>query len=1202
MKKVTLLLLLISLRFAGFSQNQISENKPVNMTVLAEYEKLHPPVLKQQKISDDWEEDIVRNTRLSPNNPNIRRFNPQYNRTSESPIINSPLPNNDFNALDDNGSSIPPDIDGCVGANHLMVTLNSEYRIMNKSGTVISTVSPATFWSGVTPAGHSDPHVHFDHITNRWIIVAQSSLTATSSVLVAVSQTNDPTGIWNRYSVDVDAAGIVGLDFPLVGYNQNWLVVTGNMFNVTGGAFADIVQIYIFDMANLNAGGAVTLGTNAQLITTTTSDGSFALSPSTNYDGNSNMYLLEEWNGGAGALRETNLTGTIPAVTWNGASAAFPVNGSLTWQFGPNPAGDFAPQKTEARKIAVNDARMNNVILRNGKLWTAHHILLPGTGTTTRAAIQWWVITAATSTPVQIGLIDDATGVITRTFPSVAVDGSENMIIGYSIFSSSMYASAAYSYRQSCTAANTMQNEVIYKNGLSSYFKNFGGTRDRWGDYSNCSLDPSTGRFWVLEEYANQRVGAADNDSRWGSWWAEVALQTSNGIFFANSVIGTIAETNSAVTGCRKYKDYTFSVGVACAATGNATVTFGSSGTATTGQDFDIIPSLVSYTNGDGALKNVTLRVYDDDEIESTENVTLNYTISGAGVVAGTGGQLQTITITDNEIDPATGTPATGTIGSNNVLLGNTSPFQAANLRAKYQMLYLASELTAKGFVAGPINSLSFTENTRANGNPVPYNGFTISMANTLLASLSTFVTTGFTQVYSANYSISALGPQLFNFSTNFVWDGTSNIIVQTCFDNTGGSTLTANDIIYGTSNALSGSVATLSARNAIGGATTLGCNLTTAGFTSTARPDITLTQPVPSTIAPSLTNNTVYLGPNATVYIYSGSQIMAKIVNNTSFDYGCTQVIIDRDVTTAGAATKKFWNNSISNYLLSKTFRVIPANVNASGNYTITLYYTASEVSNWQTATGKTWAGFAKIVKIKEPNTINSITPASPPSQNANIEVNLGSTPTAFGSNYQIAATFSTGFSGFGVGDPGGSLLPVNLLTFDGHKENNTVALNWKTAFEFNNKEFEIETGKEINTFYKIGMVNSQGNSTIDQSYGFTDNLPQTGVNYYRLKQVDLDGNFSYSRTIAITFDKKGRSVTIYPNPAKEKLVIGFAGPKENVIIRIISFDGKEVKKENAGNIQRTFEVSLDGLIPGAYIIEIRIGKEKHVVEFIKE
>ena len=83
-------------------------------------------------------------------------------------------------------------------------------------------------------------------------------------------------------------------------------------------------------------------------------------------------------------------------------------------------------------------------------------------------------------------------------------------------------------YRSLATPPNTLDNEVVYKNGLSPYYKTFGGTRARWGDYSASALDPTTGSLWTIQEIADQRVGPTDNDSRFATWWAEVIPTSAN--------------------------------------------------------------------------------------------------------------------------------------------------------------------------------------------------------------------------------------------------------------------------------------------------------------------------------------------------------------------------------------------------------------------------------------------------------------------------------------------------------------------------------------------------------------------------------------------------------------------------------------------------------------------------------------------------
>jgi hypothetical protein len=87
--------------------------------------------------------------------------------------------------------------------------------------------------------------------------------------------------------------------------------------------------------------------------------------------------------------------------------------------------------------------------------------------------------------------------------------------------------SSAYSFRTSTTPLNTTLDENIYKVGLSTYYKTFGGSKARWGDYSHSAVDPLDESLWTIQEYADQRIGGGDNNSRFGVWWAEVSPQSS---------------------------------------------------------------------------------------------------------------------------------------------------------------------------------------------------------------------------------------------------------------------------------------------------------------------------------------------------------------------------------------------------------------------------------------------------------------------------------------------------------------------------------------------------------------------------------------------------------------------------------------------------------------------------------------------------
>ena len=113
-------------------------------------------------------------------------------------------------------------------------------------------------------------------------------------------------------------------------------------------------------------------------------------------------------------------------------------------------------------------------------------------------------------------------------------------------------------------------------------------------------------------------------------------------------------------------------------------------------------------------------------------------------------------------------------------------------------------------------------------------------------------------------------------------------------------------------------------------------------------------------------------------------------------------------------------------------------------------------------------------------------------------------------------------------------SPLPVTLVDFTAYNKNNQYSLlNWQTSAEIDFDHFEIEHSTANSNFSYIGTVTGHTNTQGTQNYNFTDNSPTEGANYYRLKMVDIDGKYSYSKTVKLTFNLS--IINLYPNPAKD-------------------------------------------------------------------
>jgi hypothetical protein len=247
--------------------------------------------------------------------------------------------------------------------------------------------------------------------------------------------------------------------------------------------------------------------------------------PAVTYDTTlSTMYIVENWNGnssGNGYLRLSTITGAVGSEVLT-LGIAFPSTPN-PWDSAPPGGLDFAPQLGSTQKINDGDADVQNTVYRNGSLWCAQTVFLPAGGAATRSSIQWWQL-GTSGAVLQRGRIDDPTGNVFYGFPSIAVNQNNDLLIGYSRFSSAQYAGASYSFRAASDPASTLRNPAVLKDGQASYYKTNGGTRNKWGDFSSTVVDSlNDSDFWTIQEYAATPSGGVD---RWGTWWGRVALSS----------------------------------------------------------------------------------------------------------------------------------------------------------------------------------------------------------------------------------------------------------------------------------------------------------------------------------------------------------------------------------------------------------------------------------------------------------------------------------------------------------------------------------------------------------------------------------------------------------------------------------------------------------------------------------------------------
>lgn len=139
-------------------------------------------------------------------------------------------------------------------------------------------------------------------------------------------------------------------------------------------------------------------------------------------------------------------------------------------------------------------------------------------------------------------------------------------------------------------------------------------------------------------------------------------------------------------------------------------------------------------------------------------------------------------------------------------------------------------------------------------------------------------------------------------------------------------------------------------------------------------------------------------------------------------------------------------------------------------------------------------------------------------------------------------------------------SPLPIELTAFSAHVEYNKVKIEWTTASELNNDYFTIERAREIEQFEDIEKIEGKGTTSLVSNYLTYDYTPFSGKSYYRLKQTDFDGQFSYSHIVFVEFEGTKERLTVYPNPVinnEVNILIDGLNPFEEVVLNMIDMRG---------------------------------------------
>ena len=414
------------------------------------------------------------------------------NNYHEKNPITTPILLNEFQGVirgDAESWSYPPDSCGAAGPNHFVEVVNRNFAIYNKStGEELINILLGSF----LPGCNGDPRVLYDQYSDRWFIIVCDFNTR---LYLAVSMSDDPTGSWFKCDFVVSQGSDAGKwpDYPTLGVDEVGIYTAAYMIGGSNG-----MSIFALDKAPLIDENP-SLG-DIYAFRELPWEG--AIQPVHTFKESEGEYFVSRASSTGIRLRLLTDLLSSPVLTELGFV-------TIPNHFEPPDApalGSTVPLDTVGH-------RLMNAVYRDGYIWTAHCIDVNG-----RAASRWYKINVSNTTLDDYGTIEDS--VMYYFFPTIMVNANGDVIMGFSGSNSDQYAAAYYTGRLASDPPGEMAPPVLLKEGEATYNLIDGVGRNRWGDYSLCSLDPVKQTLWTIQEYSHCHNASGEN--RWGTWIGEL--------------------------------------------------------------------------------------------------------------------------------------------------------------------------------------------------------------------------------------------------------------------------------------------------------------------------------------------------------------------------------------------------------------------------------------------------------------------------------------------------------------------------------------------------------------------------------------------------------------------------------------------------------------------------------------------------------
>ena len=409
---------------------------------------------------------------------------------------------------------IPPDVEIAAGPHHIVEAVNGRITVFNKGGTQAQTATPPAFFDSLGTIADDnifDPQVEYNEYIDRFVVLysTRNDATSRSFMLIAVSNTDDPTQGWHLYGLD---AGLNGgtdtndwCDYPHLGYSVQGATITCNMFTHSSPATFQYAKIRVLDNSQLASGSCCGWwdfwdlregpGLTQKVFTIQPAAMHFAFAS----DGA--FLAAAQGGGGAGSNLHVYRVPNVPECC-NG-DAVGPGLNEAQRSVGAYSAPPDAEQPGSVQAIDTGDARLLYAVFHYPRMFVGQTV---GSGSDSTTSFTEFAINQY---PANLTVANDwriAPGGMNRYFPGTDSRPGADKSQVYSASNTSTFAGSRWIEIPSAVTCTTCFNgEFVEQNGSSTYLQTDTIGRNRWGDYLDASRDPNGTGIWIGGEFVSSQ-------------------------------------------------------------------------------------------------------------------------------------------------------------------------------------------------------------------------------------------------------------------------------------------------------------------------------------------------------------------------------------------------------------------------------------------------------------------------------------------------------------------------------------------------------------------------------------------------------------------------------------------------------------------------------------------------------------------------